>query len=263
MNSFSVLKWYSSLEEQSHRRSYAYGRTYPLVCAVNTLPPFQIVRNHKTTIDYRAALYTEEGELVMENFDQAISAELQLVTGTSYDVFVYDGSELDISLSEGAYYVVFDDNGEKYYSEVFTMTSDTECYMSIEWWDKETFDFEGGRIYYDGRFKNRLLVKAELGKPEYSYEEEGEERDGLFFPSKQLSTKTYRFSFLAPEYVCDALRLARLSSHVRITDTFGHSYNADSILVTPEWLEDGFLANVVVEFTSASVVKKLGIGYFC
>ena len=41
-NNFSVLPFYTSLNEQAHRMPYAYGDIYPLYCAVGTLPTFQI-----------------------------------------------------------------------------------------------------------------------------------------------------------------------------------------------------------------------------
>lgn len=264
VRNFTTLAWHSKLEEQAHRRSYAYGCVYPLVCGVNKVPPFQIVREHSVLTQWRAYLVADDGS------EKDITQPLEVVgaafdIGTDYDVLVYNGSELLLAgaVPEGQYYLhVTDEEGNEWFSDIFAATADIDNYMLIEWWDGHNFDFDGGRIVYDN-FKNKLYVKSELGKPEYTYEEEGEERDGIFYPSKQLSTKTYRFSFLASEAVCDALRFARLSENIYITDSFGNRYRADSFLMTPEWQEQGDLASVVVEFTSESIVKKLGLGYFC
>ena len=97
--------------------------------------------------------------------------------------------------------------------------------------------------------------------PDYEFEEEGEERDGYFFPEKQISEKTYKFSFLAPEYLCDVMRLIRLSDIVQVTDKYGHLYNVDSFLIEPKWQQQGNLANVECEFQTDTVVKKIGRGY--
>lgn len=257
---FTTLAWHSKIGEQAHRRSYAYGSVHPIVCGVNRIPPFQLVREHNGDTSWSVRLVNSDG--TERDITAALGATLNI--GDEYDVLVYSGEELPAgSIPEGSYYLhAMDNSGNDWFSDIFAATSDIENYMLIEWWDKEDFDFDGGRIVYGG-FVNKLYVKSELGKPEYTYEEEGEERDGLFYPSKQLSTKTYRFSFLASEAVCDALRFARLSENVYITDSFGNRHRADSFLMTPEWQEQGDLANIVVEFTSASIAKKLGLGYFC
>lgn len=259
---FTTLAWHSKIEEQAHRRSYAYGSVYPLVCGVDRIIPFQLVRKHTGETLWQVVLVNSEGEEV--DITQALEgAGAHFDIGQRYDVLVYNGNVLEISIAEGQYYLHATDNdGNEWFSDIFVATSDIDNYMLIEWWDSEDFEFDGGRVVYGG-FINKLYVKSELGKPEYTYEEEGEERDGLFYPSKQLSTKTYRFSFLASEAVCDALRFARLSENVYVTDSFGNRYRADSFLMTPDWQEQGDLANVVVEFTSGSIVKKLGLGYFC
>ena len=38
-NSLSILPFYESLEEQNHRKSYAYGETYPLYVPMGAVPP--------------------------------------------------------------------------------------------------------------------------------------------------------------------------------------------------------------------------------
>jgi hypothetical protein len=98
-----------------------------------------------------------------------------------------------------------------------------------------------------------------LARPDYNFEEEGEDRDGYFFPAKQISEKVYRFNFIAPEYLLDAMRLIRMSDHVVITCK-GETYTADSFLLSPTWEDQGDLAGVDAEFETATVVKKIGRG---
>lgn len=97
--------------------------------------------------------------------------------------------------------------------------------------------------------------------PDYENEEEGEERDGIFFPNHQISYKVYRFRFLAPEFLTDALRVAWLSDYVRVTDPLGRVYNCNTFVPTVEWQDEGYLANVEVEFRTDTVVKKSGLGH--
>ena len=74
---------------------------------------------------------------------------------------------------------------------------------------------------------------------------------------KQISEKTYRCTFLAPEYLCDVMRLIRLSDYVIVTDKYGRVYNCDTFLATPTWQTQGNLASVEVEFQTDTVVKKI------
>ena len=99
---------------------------------------------------------------------------------------------------------------------------------------------------------------TELGKPEYQFEEEGEDRDGYFFPEKRISEKTYRCTILASEYLCDVMRLIGLSDYVRVTDKYGRKYDCDTFLITPEWQTQGDLASIEIEFETDTVVKKIG-----
>ena len=45
-NSLSILPFYESLEEQNHRKSYAYGETYPLYVPMGAVPPFSIMADY-------------------------------------------------------------------------------------------------------------------------------------------------------------------------------------------------------------------------
>jgi surface protein len=108
------------------------------------------------------------------------------------------------------------------------------------------------------RVKHFLYLATELGKPDYLFEEEGETRDGYFFPEKQLSEKVYRFTFVAPEYLCDVMRFIRLSDYVIVTDPYGREYKCDTFLITPKWLTQGDLASVECEFQTNTVAKKVG-----
>lgn len=110
---------------------------------------------------------------------------LQIVRYQSYgyDVILYPGNllmALDVA-TEGRYMIAINDGVQTYYSDIFTWVNGMDGYLCIEWSDAENMEVDGGQIVYDvAQFKNRVYVCAELGKPEYKFEEEGEERDGYF-----------------------------------------------------------------------------------
>lgn len=264
-NNISVLPWYASIDEQAHRQPYAYGETYPLYTPANSLLPFQIMRqtSAKTTADITASLYTIDGVLVEDISDPLRVSGIEIAALPTYDVIVYPARiYMTTNWQDGRYYVVLNDGNNTWYSEVFTVVQSMQPYIMVEWWNRNNLVFDAGTIVYENPlFHNRLYLCSEIGKPEYSFEEEGETRDGYFFPNKQLSEKTYKFTILAPEYLCDVMRLIRMSDYVRVRDKFGRWYDADTFLISPKWETQGNLASVEVEFQTNTVVKKLGYGY--
>lgn len=264
-NNISVLPWYTSIEQQNHRKSYAYGTIYPLFTPKRTLLPFQIMRNTSSRDITRAQLYDKNGVLFADITTALKETGLQIVPFASlgYDVIVYPSLlPFAIDTPDGIYYARMTDGVNVWYSEMFTIVGDLSGYLKIEWYDVENFVFDAGQIVYQNpKFHNVLYLCTELGKPEYLFKEEGETRDGYFFPEKQISEKTYRCMALAPEYLCDVMRFIRMSDKVFVTDKYGHQYDCDTFLITPKWQTQGDLASVEIEFETATVAKKIGRGY--
>lgn len=263
-NNFSVLPWYTDIREQNHRRSYAYGSVYPLYTMVNTLLPFQIIRPKRNNAISAVKLYTVDGLFVADITETMKETGLQIVSFESYDVIVYTGLlPMATNIGQGQYYVTLTDGVDTWFSEVFAYVNDLSGYLKIEWHDKENLYFDSGMIVYQSpAFKNRLYFATELGKPDYTFEEEGETRDGYFFPEKQLSEKTYKCTILAPEYLCDVMRFIRMADYVTVTDKYGRKYDCDTFLITPKWQTQGDLASVEIEFETDTVAKKIGRGYY-
>lgn len=262
-NNLSVLPWYDSINRQNHRRDYAYGNIYQLITPDRKLLPFQIRRNTRSNSISQVLLKNVEGKTIANITAQMKETGLTVkrFSANGYDLIIYPGTlPMAINTPEGLYYAEISDGAQRWYSEVFNIVRTVNDYMSIEWWDEEPLYYSGGHIEYSGEtFKNRVYLPTQVGKPEYDFQEEGEKRDGYFFPEKQTSEKIYKFSFVAPEYLCDAMRIIRMSDHVQIISR-GETYSADSFLITPKWQEQGDLAVVEAEFETDTVIKKIGRG---
>lgn len=259
-NNFSVLPFYKNILEQNHRKSYAYGAIYALYTPKGRIPPFQIMRESRAEAIVSVLMYTSDGVLLEDITAAVIDSGVQIVQGPGFQIIVYPSFfPMDIEASQGMYYVVVSDGVDTWYSDIFTMVLDVSQYTKIEWYDVENLIFDSGAIIYkDPTFKNIVYFPNEIGKPEYKFDEEGEERDGFFFPEKQLSEKVYKMTVLAPEYLCDAMRLVRMSDFVVITDKYNRVYECDTFLFTPKWETQGDLASVEIEFETNTVVKRTG-----
>ena len=262
-NNLSVLPWYSDIKYQNHLKTYAYGNIYPLFTPARTLLPFQIIRSKRANAITGVNLYTKTGTLFLDITTQIIETGLQVKAFPTLgiDVIVNPGIlPMAINMPEGIYYATITDGVETWFSDMFTVVNDVSNYLKIEWYDVEDLTFDEGAIVYQSpAFKNVVYLCAEIGKPEYVFEEDGEKRDGYFFPEKQVSEKTYKFTFLAPEYLCDAMRIIRMCDVVKVTAE-GRMYDCDTFLITPKWQTQGDIASVETEFECATVIKKIGKG---
>ena len=265
-NNISVLPWYNTLGEQNHRKSYAYGAIYPLIAPADILLPFQIMRTTRSNGITSVMLLDKTGATVANITQPMIEAGLQVVRFQTlgYDVILYPATlPMPINMLDGIYYMRLSDGVQTWYSEMFTVVQDVSGYVKVQWWDIENLVFDAGQIVYTNpAYKNTLYLCTELGKPEYEFEEEGQDRDGYFFPEKQISTKKYKCTILAPEYLCDVMRFIRMADYIRVRDKYGNVYNCDTFLITPKWQTQGDLASVEIEFKTDTVVKKIGRGYF-
>jgi hypothetical protein len=209
-------------------------------------------------------IYTRCDELVGDFIADMTATGLTIkhVQLQDIDVIVYSGLfPISQVIADGQYYAEMSDGVDTWYSEMFTISKAASSYLKIEWWDVEDFIMDAGAIVYTSpKYRNRIYLPADIAKPEYEFEEESEERDGYIFPIKQISKKTFHFSFLASEYLLDVMRFIRLSDYVEITYK-GQRYSVDSFLLSPEWEDYGDVASVDAEFTTATVAKKVGFAY--
>lgn len=230
--------------------------------------PFQILRPHRQGGTIASFMvYKKDGALVGD-YTQAIQEAgitIKAFAALGYDAIVFGGqTPIFPQFDNGQYYAILSDGTQTWYSEVFTVVNDIEPYLKITWWDRDDFVMDAGTIVYKyaggTQFRNVLYLQSDIAKPEYLFEEEGETRDGYFFPVKQISEKRYRFSFLASEYLLDVMRFIRLADYAEI-DYRGQHYRMDTFLITPEWEDNGDVASVEASFDTNTVAKKIGTGY--
>lgn len=207
-------------------------------------------------------VYTKENVLVAEIDPTDAGITIVPFADLGYDIIVFTGSLPVVgSMDNGQYYATIADRAQTWYSEIFTVVNDISGYLKLEWWDREDFVMDAGTIVYKSAgFKNILYLCSDIAKPEYDFDDQVIERGGYTFPVEQVSKKRYRFSFFASEYLLDVLRFVRMADYAQIT-SHGQLYTMDTFLITPEWEDNGDVAGVDAEFTTATVAKKIGVGY--
>lgn len=264
-NNLSVLPWYDSIERQNARKWWVYNKVYPLFTPAGFMLPFQVMREHRTNEIVSFRIYKRDNSLVGDFTQVMKETGLKVVNpigAREIDVIVYSGLlPAFTKFANGQYYAVMSDGVQTWYSEIFTIVNDISGYLKLEWWDVDDFYMDEGVIIYKSPlFRNKLYLCADIAKPEYIFEEDGETRDGYFFPAKQISEKRYHFTFLASEYLLDVMRFVRMADYAQITKN-EQVYKLDTFLITPEWEDNGDVASVDAEFDTATIAKKIGRGF--
>ena len=269
----SPLKFYDSIAKQSHRKSYAHGHISPLITKLYWIPSFQFVIPTQLYADggalSEALLIDAKTDTVVTNLSWLFTnvAGFSIITVNNYRVAVFISNETYANYlrnvsTEGIYYLkLASGNGGlwAYYSEVFCFTNVTSDCLELEYWNRgnNNFYIKNGVIVFPDNFHFKLLLKTELGKPEYNFEEEATKRLGYSFVESQVSKKVYKFNVVVPEFICDAMRIIRLCSD-KIIRCKSDEYEAITFEMEADWQTQGDLASVTCEFETDNVIANLG-----
>lgn len=279
-NNLSPLPFYDEESFQNHRKDYAFGNIYPLICPLRRVLPFQFIyKAGSQDITVGTPIITwldEENSHISHEVPLNISWKaLEVTDTTNTSIGFYKGdTDLPEINREGRAYIKIEINNTFIYSEIITFVSDISNYLRIDY--KNSYPFTFG--VYDNRqiifkkveqdddfivsvtnFMFRVYLCSQLGKPEYVFEESAVERMGYSFIESQVSKKIYKFNFLAPEFLCDALRIIRLCDYKKLYSK-GITYNMLNFEMAVEWQEQGDIANVECSFEADTIIANIG-GY--
>lgn len=258
-NNISPLPFYDNIALQNHRKDYAYGQVYPLITYKNMLLPFQVVLASGTSISW-VRLYNFNTGKFIDITSSMKENGLTIKSYTGFKVLKYPGTLPVVEIKhEGLYYLAISISGLTIYSDAFTVCNRVDDYLLLEYSNSYNFELKGGMVDFSDNFKFKCYLNTQVGRPEYDFEEEATERMGYTFIESQVSKKIYKFTFLAPEYLCDALRIVRLCENKKITSKL-QVYDLTTFSMEPEWEDQGDLASVECEFETDTVIANIG-GY--
>lgn len=260
-NNISPLPFYDNLALQNHRKDYAYGQVYPLITYKNMLLPFQVVLASGGVLVNWVRLYNFNTGKFIDITRSMKENGLQIKWFTGFKLLKYPGTLPIVEIKyEGQYYLAISISGlGTIYSDIFTVCNKVDDYLLIEYSNSYNFELKNGVVDFSDSFKFKCYLNTQIGKPEYDFEEEATERMGYTFIESQISKKIYKFTFVAPEYLCDALRIVRLCESKQITSKL-QTYDLTTFSMEPEWEDQGDLAAVECEFETDTVIANIG-GY--
>ena len=296
MDNLSCIPFYTKKEHQDFRLWYAYGEKYPHCVPSDYLIPFSFVvpyyeeQPDNIEVEFYRACCSEEQYLGTQGaYNNGFSIDFAKYTTDFSGIMDMNGltikkdetrrisvltyfarKEEPLELEEGMYYMkiilIYGATKDTFYSDVFFVKDrdKLEKMVCVKWWNEERLEYDGGFIPYGEKgqpFINSLYLDTTIAMPEYKFTEDGEERNGRFFPIKQISEKVYKMSFIAPEYLCDVMRLIRMADYIELYDGLGRTLIVEQFEMDVKWSQGGHYAEVTCSIQTDSVIKKIGKAY--
>lgn len=262
-NNFSPLAFREKSQKATYKKWYAYGKEFALPFSTTELPPFQFTVANLPSFDPTTVEVFLVNEATGVRSGTGIKIKVDTMNEHNSVLYVSPGSNVYAkSMEPGVYRSEFAiPEGETYVSTPICVTDGIETntnFVKLEYWNDEKLAYPNGFVTTgtDNDFKFQMYIPTTFFKPKYEFEEEITKRAGYKFLELQTCNKVFGFSFLAPEYICDALRLVRLSDYIRFTHD-GEYYNALNFEYNPDWQDNGYLAAIECQFETDTIIQKL------
>lgn len=262
-NNFSPLAFREKSMKATYKKWYAYGKEFALPFSTTELPPFQFTVANLPSFDPTTVEVFLVNEATGVRGATGIKIKVDAMDGHGSVLYVSPGSNVYAkSIEPGVYRAEFAiPGGETYVSTPICVTEGIETntnFVKLEYWNDEKLAYPNGFVTTgtDNDFKFQMYIPTTFFKPKYEFEEEITKRAGYKFLELQTCNKVFGFNFLAPEYICDALRLVRLSDYIRFTHD-GEYYNALNFEYNPDWQDNGYLAAIECQFETDTIIQKL------
>lgn len=262
-NNFSPLAFREKSMKATYKKWYAYGKEFALPFSTTELPPFQFTVANLPSFDPATVEVFLVNEATEARTGTGIKIKVDTMDEHNSVLYVSPGSNVYAkSVEPGVYRAEFTiPEGETYVSTPICVTDGIETntnFVKLEYWNDEKLAYPNGFVTTgtDNDFKFQMYIPTTFFKPKYEFEEEITKRAGYKFLELQTCNKVFGFNFLAPEYICDALRLVRLSDYIRFAHD-GEYYNALNFEYTPDWQDNGYLAAIECQFETDTIIQKL------
>ena len=262
-NNFSPLAFREKSMKATYKKWYAYGKEFALPFSTTELPPFQFTVANLPSFDPTTVEVFLVDEATGTRVATGVKIKVDSMDGRGSVLYVSPGSNVYAkSIEPGVYRAEFAiPEGETYVSTPICVTDGIETntnFVKLEYWNDEKLAYPNGFVTTgtDNDFKFQMYIPTTFFKPKYEFEEEITKRAGYKFLELQTCNKVFGFNFLAPEYICDALRLVRLSDYIRFTHD-GEYYNALNFEYNPDWQDNGYLAAIECQFETDTIIQKL------
>jgi hypothetical protein len=272
-NGISTFVWRTGSEELDKDKSYI-NSPYPYYYPINVIPRFQYRRaNDVVNANPNNADPITSFKLI-RCFDK-VEVELidtmtaqhglytreyvgyDLIINPSFTELVFDQN---YQAKEGMHYCLMSDGTNTWRSEFFVWKFNLDRFIKVSYWHDEAFELPNSHVRYAPPYKNVIYLDAELGKPDYPANEKVKQRGGYYFPEYQESSKEFRFTIPATEYMLDGMSRIWQHRFIKIESKGRVHYPTRLTMSSPRWEDQGDIAGVDFAFQTDTVSLVVGTG---
>lgn len=272
-SNYGTLVFFKDPKFQHRNKWYEYDHYQPVHCPLNQLPPFQHPLTAESSAVFSFQIVNVEDNQFFEIRNDLTLAGMRQERYLATEVYpehqklIYPAiSKFPGTFKSGLYYAIMKTNSETWYSEHFVMNDfvGEDDFIYLEWLHARNYKLYpqvGHFIDYSKGYKNFLYIKSDIGKPEWFYEEEEDNRDGDLLPIHQVKFKMCGFQIIVSEYFLDILAEIPLHDCVVIKHQ-GHTYQVDKFIMNqPSWFPQGAKASVRLQFryNTTTIVSGRGV----
>lgn len=264
-NNYNVLPFYSSKEYWHSKRWYTYGQICPVAARKDYLVPFQLYFTRdvvSTSGNITLDIKRVNDDVIVKSF----TLNHSFIHTPEYVIIKFPEQQIT-ALPLGLYYykVTYQETNDsgiaqgealEAYSDIISIMDDESDFVRLEYWNASDINTNGYTISFADNFKFVSYIHSTIAKPDYEFEEELTKRLGYKFIETQVSTKVYKFNYLATEANCDAMRIARMCDYIKFTTPLD-VYNALYMSFEVAWQDYGDVANLTVEFETDTIIQRL------
>jgi len=248
----------SGIARQHKNKSYTLG-DFPIIASSSQIPPFQLITEAG---DFIAFMYLVDAETGSRISDVKAEAGVTAIDEGTFSIISCDGGTMT-SLEVGkTYHIELLCNSNTYVSETFCVR-DTSNMIKVEYYHNTIFELHDDTYFnYGNNFKHFFYINAEIARPRYEFVNNYTINNGIPQIKRQSSKKVHSIFTLANEPQLDFMRIIQMHDFITIYDQkYNERYDVDEFLIIPEWKERADVAEVVIEFTTGTVVATANKGY--
>lgn len=263
----TVVPFFTNIKNQNRfKENVRKNCTVPLFSPSDSFLPFVLKLPKDSPAPTSWKLFDLSG---VEAAD--LSNNIDVLQAFNYDDFsfaYYKGEKLtfqhesvvqDLNM-KGTFYLVFEIDGQKYFSETFTMcpeikhNSFSDRFVQVKFWDEKDIE----PIRFSEGFKQWIFLDTFIHESEPQIQSDREiDGKGNEIPTFRKMIIKQKIEVVVPEFIKIALLTVQLHDNVEVFEKNKRSGMVDRVVVTSASEESGSFATVQINFETDVLMKTV------
>jgi len=240
-----IIPFYDSITKQNYRKVKSQTLPFPIFCKS---PVFQIALDLNEAVSTIQFVNLASLKTININPDLFIDRYL-----TAENVILISKENINLNLNAaGFYYVIINDRGTNYYSEVFEIVNDTAGLFKITFSDSSDIE---NRLYQT-YFKETVSFRGNIKNTKPFFESKSVKRSGEEYFTERVYYDQFEMKFNS--YLNTALAIQRINlfDNIEITTPRGEVFTLKKCTPTISELNETGIFNITILFKTNRIFKN-------